>query len=145
MTAPTTPRWLHAHAARTGDDPTLVGGRARTRWCRTCGLVVIAGYDAPLIATLAICDPYALDWKTEAAAVILARPTWRLWGTPNTWLLTDRHIPGVHPIAHHPPADPHHDVIVLARHICGTPPLSRTPIPEPPTRAPFDTDSPPPF
>lgn len=126
----TTPRWLDAYTTATGlPDPRLAGTTARPRHCDTCRLVVLAGYDAPLCAGLAITDPYLLTPRLEAAAVILTRPTYRLWGYPGSWQLLPRHRPDVHPIVRHPPAGP--DVHVLAAHRCGTPPLSRIHLPAP--------------
>lgn len=141
----TTPAWLHAYATTTGNDPALTGTPAIPRWCRTCGLLTLAGYDSPLIATLAITDPWLLDWRQEAAAVILARPTWRLWGWPGNYELTNRHWPGLTPIGRHPPADPTATagVHVLATHACGHPPLSTTPLPVRPPRTITDDLEPP--
>jgi hypothetical protein len=126
MTAPPQPPWLRAHLAHTGDDPTLTGTHAHPRHCKTCGHLTLTGYDAPLIAGLAITNPNPLTPQLETAAVILAIPTWRLWGTPGHYELTPRHIPGLHTIGRHPPAS---DVTVLAAHQCGTPPLSHAPLP----------------
>ena len=126
----TTTRTSAIHAAlatRRGDDPTLTGTNAHTRHCATCGRTVIAGYDAPLMAGLAITDPYRATWRDEAAAVILARPTWQLAGPwPTRGELINRHWPGLHPIATRRPAD---QVTVLIAHHCGTPPIATQPLP----------------
>lgn len=142
VTAP--PRWLQAHADRTGDDDALIGTRAVPRHCRACGLLLLAGYDAPLIAGLAVVDPYRLTSQMEAAAVLLGRPTWRLWGAPGRLELTGRFYPGVLPLGRHPPAE---EVVVVAAHRCGTPPLSSVPLPvrAPRVVAAGDDDEDPPF
>jgi|GEM_PF-1185678 len=138
----TTPHWLQAHATRTGNDPTLTGTRARPRWCRTCRRLVLAGYDAPLAAGLAITDPHPLTPQLETAAVLLARPTYRLWGTtPDTYELTPR-TPTYPPHIPLPPASP--TVIVLTAHNCDRPPLTHAPLPTP-HRHTVDHDAPPPF
>jgi hypothetical protein len=117
---------IQATAPSRGEDPTLTGTRARTRHCRTCGHLVIAGYDNHVMAALAITDPYRATWQDEAAAVILARPTYRLLGPwPTHAELVPRHQPDIPPTAHHPPAE---QVIVLIAHRCGTPPLATTPL-----------------
>lgn len=141
MSPATTPRWLHAYATTTGDDPTLAGTRAVPRWCRDCRHLVLAGYDSPLIATLAICDPHPLTAQLEAAAVILARPTWRLWGAPGRYELTPR-TPAWTASTRLAPAGP--DVLVLASHHCGRPPLTREPLPVPAGMV-YDTAGDPPF
>lgn len=136
-----TPRWLDAYATTTGHDPALIGTRAVPRHCRTCHRLVLAGYDAPIAALLATCDPHPLTPRLEAACVILARPTYRLWGIPGRYELTPRHHPGIHPISREPPAD---QCLVLAAHACGHPPLSHDHLPVT-TRHTSSTDGPPPF
>lgn len=116
-----------AVATRRGDDPALVGTRAVPRHCRSCGRAVIAGYDAPVMGGLAVTDPYALTPLDEAAAVILAWPTWWLAGPWPSWAeLVVRHRPELTPIGTRPRAD---KVTVVAEHRCQSPPLGRTPIP----------------
>lgn len=137
-----TPYWLQAYATRTGHDPTLVGTRAVPRWCRDCRRLVIAGYDSPLIATLAIVDPHPLTPQLEAAAVVLARPTWRLWGVPGRYELTARTPCTLRGLVL-PRAGP--DVLVLAAHRCDHPPLTRAPLPAPAAAVAVDYDGPPPF
>lgn len=142
MTPTTTPRWLTSYASTTGDDPALTGTRAVPRWCRTCRRLVIAGYDSPLLADLAICDPHPLTPQLEAAAVILARPTWRLSGAPGRYELTPRtpaYIGGLRL----PPADGV-DVVVVAAHDCYHPPLTHAHLPTP-DGALFDSAGDPPF
>lgn len=135
------PAWLTAYTTRTGADPNprLAGTRAIPRPCPTCARLTLTGYDAPLIAGLATTDPYLLTPNLEAAALILARPTYQLWGAPGRYELTPRspiHITGLRlPSADHVP--------VVAAHDCPRPPLSTTPLPMhalPPTH-----DGPPPF
>lgn len=127
MTAATsTPRWLQAYATRTGADPAL-GTTAVPRHCRTCRRLILAGYDAPTLAGLALVDPYALTPQLEAAAVILAVGTWRLWGAPGGYELTSRHEPRVHRPERLTSAGG--DVVVVAEHRCEFPPLSHIPLP----------------
>lgn len=110
-----------------GDDPALAGTRAATRWCRTCRRVVLAGYDAPVLAGLAVVDPFRATWRDEAAAVVLGRASWWLAGPwPIRGELIPRHTPGQHPLGTKPPAD---DVLVVLAHACGTPPLATAPLP----------------
>lgn len=117
----------HHRALRTvlearGDDAALAGTRAVPRWCRTCRRAVLAGYDAPVLAGLAIADPYRATWQQEAAAVILARPTWWLAGPwPTRGELIPRHTPALRPLGVRPPAD---QVLVVIGHDCNTPPLA---------------------
>ncbi|TKR27151.1 hypothetical protein FA014_01990 [Cellulomonas hominis] len=121
--------WLAALATRTGQDPGLLGTKAVPRWCARCRRLVLAGYDAPVCATLCIADPYRLTPQLEAACVILARPTYQLWGIDAGRLkLTSRHIPGFVQARDFPPAD---HVVVLAAHDCDRPPLTLDPLPEP--------------
>lgn len=137
-TTTSTPRWLEAYGTRTGTDPALTGTRAVPRHCRTCRRLILAGYDAPTIAGLAIADPYALTPQLEAAAVILAIVTWRLCGRPGHYELTPRHTPGLPPLCRRDPAGP--AVTVLAAHRCEYPPLSRIPLPSPNAHRAADPD-----
>lgn len=138
----TTPHWVDAYQTKTGmPDPRLVGLGAQPRHCHTCGLLVLAGYDAPACADLATCDPYVLTPALETAAVILGRPTWQLWGHPGRYELTARTpalLLGVRLV----PAD---QCVVLATHQCGRPPLSIAALPTRPPRFVVDSDGPPPF
>lgn len=134
--------WVDAYTTRTGmPDPRLAGVTAKPRHCTTCGRLTLAGYDSPACADLAITDPYALTPTLEAAAVILARPTWQLWGAPGRYELTARtptRLLGVRLV----PAD---RCVVVATHDCTHPPLSRTALPTRQPRYVVDTDGPPPF
>jgi hypothetical protein len=134
--------WVDAYTTRTGmPDPRLAGTLAKPHHCRHCARLLLVGYDSPTLADLATVDPYVLTPALEAAAVILARPTWQLWGPPGRYQLTARtpvRITGLALI----PAD---RCVVVATHHCGRPPLTHTPLP---TRAPAwvaDSDGPPPF
>ncbi len=119
-----TPTWVHAYTTTSGlPDPRLVGTFAKPRRCTGCRAWVLAGYDSPLIAALAICDPHPLTPALEAAAVILGRPTWRLWGHPGAYQLTQRTPTRMRLVR--APADA---CVVLASHQCGRPPLSRAPL-----------------
>lgn len=143
-TTPTpTPRWLQAYTTTSGlPDPRLAGTTARPRHCTDCRRLVLAGYDSPTIATLAITDPYALTPQLETAAVLLDIPTWRLWGAPGRYELTPRHEPGLGPECTRAPAS---EITVVAAHRCEYQPLSRIPLPTPhaptqsadPDRIPF--------
>jgi hypothetical protein len=135
-----TPRWLAAYATRTGADPALVGTRAVPRHCRTCRRLVLAGYDSDVAGWLAIVDPYRLTPQLEAACVVLARRTYKLRGVAGHYELVPRYSPAVLPFGPRPSAD---DVVVVAEHHCGTPPLSLTPLPT--TAHITNPDGPPPF
>lgn len=143
MTA-TTPRWVDAYTTRTGlPDPRLTGTTAQPRHCATCRLLVLTGWDAPLLAALATTDPYQLTPHLEAAAVILDIPTYHLWGVPGRYELTPRHTPGIIPIGRMPSAD---QCVVVAAHHCGRPPLSTVPLPTRARTSHFvDSDGEPPF
>ena len=120
-----------AIATRRGEHPSLIGTNAVTRHCRRCGRLVLAGWDAPVMAGLAVVDPYAATWRDEAAAVILARPTWRLLGPwPTRGELTPRHQPGLPDYGiRQPLADPDNRILVVIAHQCGTPPVAHRPLP----------------
>jgi hypothetical protein len=143
MTTTERPPWLDAYTTRSGmPDPRLASLTARPRHCAGCGRLVLAGYDSPACADLAVADPNPLTPTLEAAAVILARPTWRLWGQPGHYELTARtpaRVLGVQLV----PAGP--DVIVVATHDCARPPLTRTTLPTRPPQFVVDSDGPPPF
>lgn len=124
-----------------GDDPALTGTRAVLRHCRRCRLLILAGYDSPAIAHLATADPYLATTAQEAAAVILARPTWQLAGLwPTTAELIPRHNPNLDPLERHAPAD---TIPVVIAHHCGTPPLATRPLPT--ATAPAAAGDQPPF
>jgi hypothetical protein len=77
------------------------------------------------MAGLAVVDPYRLTAALEHAAVILARPTYRLWGHPGHYELTAR--TPVHPP--YPNLASADTVPVVAAHQCDAPPLSTLPLP----------------
>lgn len=120
---PSEPAWVAAFTRAHGATPTLNSGRARPVRC-TCSAWTLQGLDAPRCAGLAVCDPNPLTPQLEAAAVILAIPTYRLWGSAGRYELTPRHQPRVPPQHHHDPAGP--GVVVLAAHTCGRAPLAAT-------------------
>lgn len=93
----------------------LANGYAKPGHCPRCGRVILAGYDAPLIAGLAIVDPYRLTMQLETAAIILHRPTYQLHGRLHH-MLTNRTWPGVPKPWPSKPAD---QVVVVAAHKCG--------------------------
>jgi hypothetical protein len=137
---PATPHWVTALEARTGGTARLTSGGAIPAPCTTCGRWTLQGYDAPRCAGHAITDPHPLTPALEAACVILAVPTWQLWGSPDRYELTPRHEPGVPPIGTARPAG---DVVVLAAHHCGRPPLAPDPIPVTRPRTAATLDAPP--
>ncbi|PYG00181.1 hypothetical protein SAMN05216184_104120 [Georgenia satyanarayanai] len=102
----------------------LAAGYAKPGWCPRCGRAVIAGYDAPAIATLAIVDPHPATPLEEAAAIILGLPTWQLHGTPGRHQLSGRTWPGIRPITRHRPAT---ECVVVIKHRCGFRPLATGP------------------
>lgn len=136
--------WVPAYQTHTGlPDPRTnpAGTTARAQRCEDCGALTLVGWDAPLLARLARTDPYALDPRLEAACVILALPTWQVWGAPGRYELTARHVPRVHPIGTRKPAGSP-GVIVVTEHRCGYPPLSTVAIPLVPTTRTRPTDPP---
>lgn len=137
---PSTPAWVTAIETRTGGELRLTSGRAIPAPCSRCGRWTLQGYDAPRCAGLAIVDPNPLDPTLEAACVILAIPTWQLWGTPGRYELTPRHEPGVRHAATHRPAT---DVVVVAAHRCGHPPLAPETVRITRPRPPAARDAPP--
>lgn len=140
------PRHVADHLELTTGLPAdhLAGTRAIPRPCPDCARLTLTGYTGKLLALLATVDPYALTTHQEAAAVILARPTYRLWGTPHRYELTNRHQPRLPPWLTYPPADTP-GVTVVAEHHCHTPPLGTTPIPLRPPRTAINHDAPIPF
>ncbi len=132
-----TPHWVDTWTQTSGlPNPRLAGTTTRPRTCRTCGALTLTGYDAPLAAELATCDPYRLTPHHETAAILLGIPTWQLWGTPGSYEITRRtpnHINGTQ----NTPAD---KCTVLATHRCGMRPISTDPIPTHPTRTTTNPD-----
>lgn len=119
------PRWIDAYITSSGlPDPRLVGTTAKPRHC-DCGALTLVGYDAPLCANLSVVDPYQATPQFEAAAVILAIPTYQLWGHPGRYDLTNRHRPGIPPICQRKPAT---ECVVVIGHRCGHPPLATIPL-----------------
>ncbi|GAB2457678.1 hypothetical protein [Xylanimonas ulmi] len=114
------PWWADAYETRTGSELRLAGDRlipAR----HDCGRWILTGYDAPTLATAVNLDPNPLTALLEAACVILAIPTYRLWGNPGRWSVTPRHEPGLTYLGRAPNAD---TVTVIAAHACNRPPLT---------------------
>jgi hypothetical protein len=131
--------WVDAYTTRTGmPDPRLAGTLAKPHHCRHCGRLLLIGYDSPALADLASVDPYRLDPRAETAAVILARPTWQLWGPPGRYELTARTPARITGLA----LVPTDQCVVVATHHCGSPPLTRLTLP---TTVVVDSDGPPPF
>jgi hypothetical protein len=123
---PATPWWVTAYETRSGAAATLAGGKAVPRPCPRCGRWCLTGYDSNLCAFQAWADPAPLTPQLEAAALILRRTTYRLWGSPGRYELTLRLVPGVHLPGRHPSAD---ECTVIAAHTCNSPPLSRAQLP----------------
>lgn len=136
--SPVIPWWAQAYETRTGGELRLTSGKAIPARCDRCGAWTLHGYDAPLMAGLAVVDPNPLTPVLEAAAVVLDLPTYQLWGAPGRWSLTPRHEPGVRRIGTARPAG---DVIALAAHTC-RPPLSSAHL-RMTARTPARTDQPP--
>lgn len=93
----------------------LASGYAKPGHCPKCGRAVIAGYDAPAIAGLAVVDPCRLTMQLEAAAIILRRPTYQLHGRLR-FMLSNRTWPGVPKPWPLKSAD---QAVVVAAHKCG--------------------------
>jgi len=138
----TAPDWRALHALKTGDNAALIGTRAQVRNCAHCGLIVLAGYNSHVMASIAITDPFLLTPQLEAAAVILNIHTYEARGHPGRYELTNRHWPHLTrpDWIHYKPAT---DVNVLAAHRCGYPPLSRQPLPLNPATASWGHGEPP--
>jgi hypothetical protein len=129
---------LRAIAVRAGHDPHLPGTTARARHCRGCSRLVLAGYDAPVCACLAIVDPHRLTPDLEAAAAVLGRMTYRLHGAPDAYQLAYR-APQYPPVVELVPADL---CVVVAAHDCGRPPLPGEPVPTRVTPVAYPDDPP---
>ena len=84
------PAWMRAYTTRTGAPPHLGTGKARPHRCPTCGRWTLQGLDSNLCALLATVDPNPLTPQTEAAAIILGRPTYTLHGAPGRYELWHR-------------------------------------------------------
>lgn len=137
MTTPV-PAWLAHYQTTTGlPDPRRQGRNARPTTCPRCGRLVLTGADHHRIAAYPTVDPYALTPQLEAAAVILAIPTYELRGQPPTWELHPRTFPTV-PTWPIPPAN---QCRVVAEHSCDNPPLSTTPLPTRRTPTPATTNT----
>lgn len=121
MNAPTPP-WVTAYETTSGGAVRLSGGKAIPAPCPTCRRWCLTGYDAPRCAIQAWVDPNPLTPALEAAAIVLARTTYRLWGRAGAYELTWRLAPGVPVIGRLAPAD---TCTVLADHDCNSPPLAR--------------------
>lgn len=100
----------------TGLPVGLTGGRVKPGTCPDCHATVLAGYDGLVAAELAIVDPIALTPQLEAACVLTARPTWRLWNTPGLFELNPRTNPA-YPVT--TKLTPANEAVVVALHICG--------------------------
>ncbi|MFD2792564.1 hypothetical protein ACFS27_03285 [Promicromonospora vindobonensis] len=118
---PDTPCWVTAYETTTGGAATLAGGKALPRPCPTCRAWCLTGYDSNLCAFQAWATPAALTPQLEAAALILQRTTYRVWGRPGSYELTVRYVPGLHLPGRYPTAN---ECTVIAAHVCNSPPLS---------------------
>lgn len=97
-------------------------GDAAPRTCPTCGHWLLT----TAITTHADLDPYRIPTpRLEHAATLLGRSTYRLHGTPPHLIVRTRCFPGM---THHLTDQPAHQCVVLATHVCGTPPLSNDPV-----------------
>lgn len=99
-------------ATRTGQgsNPTQ---RDRATWtrCRHCHAWTLTGLDNPVMALTARTDPTPLDPRTELAALLAGRATYRLHLRPHPHLRLRDH----HQIQGSPPRP---DLIVLPEHAC---------------------------
>ena len=136
-------RWLDAYTTSSGlPDPRLAGTAAKPRHCSDCGRLVLAGYDAPVCAHLAVVDPYRATAQLETAAVLTGRATYHLRGVPGDYQLTPRHFPGVLPIVPYRRAD---ECVVVITHSCDLPALSTIPLPTQSEKHAIPADAAPPF
>jgi hypothetical protein len=92
--------------------------RLRVAACSTCAAVVLVGDEDDRIAGAVRADPWKLSNDGEVAAILLDRPTWRLWGAWPSYRAVERlgglGAPGT------PPGPPAAACVVVAGHVCGT-------------------------
>jgi hypothetical protein len=89
--------------------------RLRVAACASCAAVVLVGYEADRIAGQVRADPWRLTTDGEVAAIVLGRPTWRVWGAWGAYRAAERLVG--HGDVPRPSAA---DCVVVAAHVCGT-------------------------
>lgn len=92
--------------------------RLRVAACASCAAVVLVGDEDDRVAGSVRADPWRLTTDGEVAAIVLERPTWRLWGSWPSYRAVERVVGlGDQRGAVRPSAA---DCVVVAGHVCGT-------------------------
>ena len=89
--------------------------RLRAATCATCAAVILTGYEDDRVAGSVRADPWRLTVAGEVAAIVLDRPTWRLWGSWPSYRAVER-VVGIGA----PPTLQADQCVVVAAHVCGT-------------------------
>lgn len=89
--------------------------RLRAAACATCAAVILTGDEDDRVAGSVRADPWRLTRDGEVAAIVLGRPTWRLWGSWPAYRAVERLV-GIGG----PPSLSADDCVVVAAHVCGT-------------------------
>ena len=89
--------------------------RLRAATCSTCASVILTGDEDDRVAGSVRADPWRLSRDGEVAAIVLGRPTWRLWGSWPSYRAVERLV-GIGG----PPAPPADACVVVGAHVCGT-------------------------
>lgn len=114
-------RELLAAIPRHGWGLTMVN-RLRPAACSACGAVVLTGDEDDRVAGSVRADAWRLSNDGEVAAILLERPTWRLWGSWPSYRAMARPVglggPASTPEAVRGPSAGL--CTVVAAHVCGT-------------------------
>lgn len=117
-------------AAKAGDWSTaasVLGAIPRHRWglamvnrlraatCSRCAAAILTGDEDDRVAGSVRADPWRLTRAGEVAAIVLERPTWRLWGSWPSYRAVERLV-GIGA----PPTLQADECVVVAAHVCGT-------------------------
>lgn len=89
--------------------------RLRVAACASCAAVILTGDEDDRVAGSVRADPWRLTTAGEVAAIVLDRPTWRLWGSWPSYRAVER-LRGIGA----PPALQADQCVVVAGHVCGT-------------------------
>ena len=89
--------------------------RLRVAACATCAAVVLTGDEDDRVAGVVRADPWRLTTAGEVAAIVLGRPTWRLWGSWPSYRAVERLV-GIGA----PSSLTAAQCVVVGAHVCGT-------------------------
>ena len=89
--------------------------RLRVAACASCAATVLVGDEDDRIAGSVRAEPWRLTTDGEVAAIVLGRPTWRLWGAWPAYRAVERLVGVGRPAT--PSAA---SCVVVAAHVCGT-------------------------